>query len=110
MNVYALRILDQLPFLRLGVGEFDDTGGDGKQLGQLSGAVTPRSRDQLEAVQVRTYRDGLDEAMLPDTLGELMKLAFIKGSARVGCGLVDGVDGEVLECAAVLHDALLWAG
>ena len=43
-------------------------------------------------------------------IGELMKLAFIKGSAGVGCGLVDGVDGEVLESAAVLHDALLWAG
>jgi hypothetical protein len=23
---------------------------------------------------------------------------------------VDGIDGEVLECAAILHDALLWAG
>ena len=32
VNVYALRIFDQLPFLRLGVGEFDNTGGDGKQL------------------------------------------------------------------------------
>jgi hypothetical protein len=67
----------------LGVGEFDDTGGDGKQLGQLSGTVTPRSRDQLEAVRVRTYRDGLDEAVVPNALGKLLKLGFVKGAPWV---------------------------
>ena len=35
---------------------------------------------------------------------EFLQLAFIKSVPGVGGGFADGVDGEVLECAAVLHD------
>src|ERR1700730_8420952 len=98
MNVDALRILHQLPFLRLGVGEFNDTGRDGKQLGQLSGTVTPRSCNQLEAFRVRAYSDGLNEAVMLDALGKLLQLDFVKSAPGVGGGLVNGVDGEVLKC------------
>ena len=35
-----------------------------------------------------------------DGLGKLVQLGFIEGAAGVGGGLVDGVDGEELECAA----------
>jgi len=37
-------------------------------------------------------------------IGKLLQLAFIKSAPGVGGGFADGVDGEVLECAAVLHD------
>ena len=48
--------------------------------------------------------------MLPDALGKLLQLGFVKGAPGVGGGLVNGVDGEVLKCAAVLHDCPPWAG
>jgi len=38
-----------------------------------------------------------------DALGKLPELTFIEGAAGVGGGLVDLVDGEELECAAILH-------
>jgi hypothetical protein len=43
-------------------------------------------------------------------IGEFLQLAFIEGAAGIGGGLVDGVDSEVLECAAILHDGPPWAG
>ena len=52
--------------------------------------------------------NGLNEAMLPDGLGQLLQLGLLEGLARVGGGLVNMVDGESLESAAVLHGALLW--
>jgi hypothetical protein len=73
MNVDALRILNQLPFLGLGVDELNDTGGDGKQLGQLSATVPPRSCDQLEAIRVGPHGDGLDAAVMPNALGLLCR-------------------------------------
>ena len=36
-------------------------------------------------------------------IGKFLELAFIERAAGVGGGLVDGVDGEELECAAILH-------
>jgi hypothetical protein len=42
--------------------------------------------------------------MQTDALGKLLQLAFIKGAAGVSGGYVDEVDGDVLECAAILHD------
>jgi hypothetical protein len=45
-----------------------------------------------------------------DALGKLLQLAFVKCAPGVGGGLVNGVDGEVLKCAAVLHDCPPWAG
>jgi hypothetical protein len=42
--------------------------------------------------------------MQADAFCKLLQLAFIKSPAWIGGGYVDEVDGEVLECAAVLHD------
>ena len=80
-----------------------------EELGQLRGAEASRSCDDLEAFRVGAHGDGLDEAVLPDAFGELLKLGIFKRPARVGGGLVDGVESEELECAAVLHDGPPWA-
>jgi hypothetical protein len=90
--------------------DIDDAGGNGEELCQLCGAEASRSGDDLEALRVGAYGDGLDEAVLPDAFGQLMKLGFFKRPARIGGGLVDGVESEELECAAVLHDCPPWAG
>ena len=45
--------------------------------------------------------------MLPDALGKLLQLAWLERLAGVGGGLMNLVDGDVLEFAAVLHGALL---
>jgi hypothetical protein len=49
----------------------------------------------------------LNEVVLPDAFGKFLKLGLIEGAAGVGGRFVDQVDSEILECAAVLHDALL---
>ena len=36
-------------------------------------------------------------------MGQFVQLAFLEGAAGVGGGFVDSIDGEVLECAAILH-------
>jgi hypothetical protein len=46
---------------------------------------------------------------LADALGKLLQLRLLEGLARVGGGFMNLVDGDELECAAVLHGALLWA-
>lgn len=48
--------------------------------------------------------------MLPDALGKFLQFALLEGLAGVGGGLVNGADGKELECAAILHDALLGLG
>ncbi len=92
------------------VVDLDDAGGDGEKLCQLRGAEASRSRDDLKAFRVRADGDRLDEAVLPDAFCQLMQLGFFKRPARVGGGLVDGVESEELECTAVLHDCPPWAG
>ena len=42
--------------------------------------------------------------------GKFLQLGFVKGAAGVRGGLMDGVDGEILKCAAVLHGCSPWAG
>src|ERR1700733_11443879 len=110
MHVDPLTVFDQSPLQTLGVVDVDDTGRNGEELGQLRGAEASRSRDDLEAFRVGAHGDGLNEAVLPDACGQLMQLGFFKGPARVGGGLMDGVESEELECAAVLHDCPPWAG
>ncbi len=107
MDVDSPRVLDQLPFEGLGVVDLDNAGWDGEGFCKLCRTVAPRSRDQFEAVRVGAHGDGLDEAVVPDALGELLQLALLERAAGVGGGLVDGVDGKVLECTAVLHWAAL---
>jgi hypothetical protein len=48
-------------------------------------------------------RDGLNEAVVLDALGKLIQLGFIEGAAGVRGGFVNLIDGEKLECAAILH-------
>jgi hypothetical protein len=43
-------------------------------------------------------------------IGQFLQLGFVKRAPGIGGGLVNGVDGEVLKCAAVLHDCPPWAG
>ena len=103
VNVDPLAVLDQLPFKGLRIVNIDDPGGKGEELGELRGAEAPCPCDDLESFGVGPYCDGLDEAVRADALGKLLQFGFIEGAARVGGGLVDGVDGDVLEFAAVLH-------
>jgi hypothetical protein len=42
-------------------------------------------------------------------IGQFLKFGLLEGEAWVGGGFMNLVDGDELECAAVLHDALLWA-
>jgi hypothetical protein len=105
-----LTVFDQSPLQTLGVVDVDDTGRNGEKLSQLCGAEASRSRYDLEAFRVRADGDELDEAVLPDAFGEFMKLGFFKRPARVGGGLVDGVESEELKGAAVLIDCPPWAG
>ena len=103
VNVLTLAVFDQLPFERLCVVDIDDAGGNGKQLGKVRGAVASRSCNDLEALVIGTHSEGLNQAVVPDGLGKLVQLGLIEGAAGVGGGFVNGVDGEKLECAAVLH-------
>ena len=107
MHVDALRVLDQLPLERLGVGDVDDTRGKGKQFGKLRGAEAPRTCDDLEALGLWAYGDGLNQAVGTDGFGQLIQLALVERAAGVGGGFADGVDGDVLEFAAVLHGLAL---
>jgi hypothetical protein len=68
-------------------------GGNGKQLGKLRGAVVSGSRDNLEALVIRPYRDGLNQAIMLDGVGKLVQLGLIERPAWVGGGLVNGIDG-----------------
>ena len=76
VDINPLRVLDQLPFLGLCVGEFDDPGGNGEKLRQLRGAEAPRSGNDLEALVVRPDGDGLNQAVVFDGLGILWRLSF----------------------------------
>jgi hypothetical protein len=92
------------------VVDLDDMDGHREELRYLRGAKASRACDDLEAIGVGAHGDGLNEAVLPDAGGKLLKFGWIEGHARVGGGLVDGVDGEVLKCAAILHGCPPWAG
>ena len=110
VHVDALRILDQLPFQHLCIINLDDAGRDREKFCKLRRAKASRSRNHLKALRIGAHGDGLNQSVVLNALGQLLQLDFVKGTARIGGGLVDGVDGEVLECAAVLHDGPPWAG
>ena len=73
MHIFAHRVFDQLPLEGLCVVNLHDAGGDRKEIGQLGRTVAPRSCNQLEAIGVRSYRDGLNKAMLPNAFGILFR-------------------------------------
>ena len=87
----------------MAIGKLDDAGGKGEEFRKLRGAEPPCTGDDLEASLVRTHGDGLDEAVLPDTLGQLVEFGFLEGLAGVAGGLVNLVNGDDLKGAAVLH-------
>jgi hypothetical protein len=62
-----------LPFQRLRVVDLDDTGRNGKQLGKLGGTVASGSGDDLEALVIGSHGDGLDEAVVLDGLGIMLR-------------------------------------
>jgi hypothetical protein len=78
-------------------------------LGYLPGTETPCTRDNLKTVVLRTYHDGQNQAIAEDGLGKFFQLLLVEGLAWVGGGFEKLVYRDVLEFAAVLHDALLWA-
>lgn len=84
MNIYALRVFDQLPFERLCIANLNDAGGNREEFGNSCGTIPPRSCDQLEAIRVGTHGDWLDEAMMLDALGQLLELV----SSKLRPGLV----------------------
>ncbi len=46
-----------------------------------------------------------------NAFGRFLQLGFVKGALGIGGELANGVDGEMLECAAVLYSASLgWVG
>ena len=73
VNVDTLRVLDQLPFKCLGVGDIDDAGGERKQLGKLCGTKASGSCDDLKAAGVGPDGDGLDQAVGADGLGLMFR-------------------------------------
>ncbi len=70
----------------------------------LRDTEAPCSRDDLEAFGVGAPDDRLDEVVGADGLGKLLQPEFIEGATGIGGWFVDGVDGKVLEFAAVLYD------
>ncbi len=61
------------------VGDVDDSGKNGEKLGNLSGAATSGSCDDLKALVVGANGDGLNQAVVLDALGKLIKLGVVKG-------------------------------
>ena len=104
-----MRIFDELPFHGRCVVQFDNASGNRKQLRKLRGAETSCARNDLKTVGVGPDGNGLDEAVLSDALCQFLQLRLLEGEAWVGGGFMNLVDGDELECAAVLHGALLWA-
>ena len=86
----------------MGICEFNDAGRNGELLGQQGSTVASCSGHDLKAFVVRSDRDRLNESVLPDARGQFLKLDFVEGAAGIGGGLVDGIDGKILECAAVM--------
>jgi len=64
---------------------------------------TPPQTDYLEHEEIEKLADFVPRHII----GKLQQLAFVKSATWVRDGLMDGVEGEVLECAAILHDCLL---
>jgi hypothetical protein len=104
VDIDTLRVFQQSPHQGLCVVDVDDTGWQGKDFGDLGGAESSRSRNDLKAFGVGAHGNGLNEAVGADALGKLLQLAFVERSAGVVGRFVDLVDGNVLEFAAVLHD------
>ena len=110
MNVHALTVLYQLPLQSLSIVAIDDPGWNGEEFRQLCGAAASCSSNDLEAFCVGSGGDRLNKSAVgPNALGKLLQLGLIEGAARVSGGLVNGVDGDVLEFAAVLHGGSPWA-
>ena len=83
VQVCPLQIFEQAKRGGALVGEVADDGWDGPHLRQLAGAEPPLPRDQLIAAVGLPHRDGLQQTVFPDALGQPRKLLLIEGRARL---------------------------
>ena len=85
---------------------------DGRLLGvpHLRGAVAPRSGDDLEALPVqRPHKQGRENPLCADAVGQFLQGCILEDMARVGGGLGQDVEGKVavLGCVFGFMVALL---
>lgn len=80
VQVGALNIFQQAEGRRLLIGIAAQDGRNGGHLGQLAGAQPPLPCHQLVTTLDLPHRDGLQQAVFPDALGQPRQLLFIKNS------------------------------
>jgi hypothetical protein len=74
VNVAALEVFNQLSFQHFGIGHLFDTDGDSSGLGHLRGAVTPCTKNNLEAALTgRPHKQGRENALATDGFGLLWR-------------------------------------
>src|SRR5882762_122561 len=59
MDIDALRVFDQLPFLGGHIIQFNDASGNGEEFRKLRGTETTRTRNDLKAICLRTNSNWL---------------------------------------------------
>jgi hypothetical protein len=97
VNVLPLAVLDQLPFKGLFITELDDPHRDLLNLGELRGTKAAGSRNDFEAVGVRSGNYGLYKTLRADALRQLIELSFIKGASWVGTRFMKTLKREILK-------------
>jgi len=87
VHVGALQVLDELQFEALRVTEFANRCRNGFALRELRGAVAPRSGNEFILARLGTRqganKDGLQNPVPPDVVGEFGEFPFVKLAARV---------------------------
>jgi hypothetical protein len=75
MYVPPLQVFDQLRFECLGVGEIDAANGNGRNLGDLRGAKSPCSGDDLETLLLaeRPHKQRREDPLAADAVGLLRR-------------------------------------
>jgi hypothetical protein len=103
-------VVCEVPWFTVLTGNVPENGVDASRnglvphdAGSCIAKVGPRPiagpRPRCEAFRVRTHSDGLDETVVANALGKLLKLGFVKGAPWVSSGLMDGVDDIGERCA-----------
>ena len=80
VQVFPLDVFQQTQSRRPLVAAVAEDGRDGLHPGQLAGAEPPLPCHQLITVLDLPHRDGLQQAVFPDALGQPRQLLFIKNS------------------------------
>jgi hypothetical protein len=73
VHVYSLAVLDQLPLKRLLVGQRDDAGGNLRKLRKLRSAVATCASDYLEAIDIGSGDNRLDQPLRFQARGILFR-------------------------------------